>query len=139
MILYKSAYVFIFYFIDSHIQRFVLVNGSVTSWRQPAAQTNWNPNGDKILAASTHPRTSETYRRQDDVTYVFGFELQRLVRNLFYNPQGKMSVVLLIYHSHQRWGSKRFLDLGGMYEDKLCDTLQGMTPTNVETVHQTSL
>ena len=29
--------------------------------------------------------------------------------------------------------------LGGSHEEKLCDTLQGMTPSNVKTVHQTSL
>ena len=32
-----------------------------------------------------------------------------------------------------------FLALGGLYEDKLCDTLQAMAPTNVKTVHETSL
>ena len=35
---------------------------------------------------------------------------------------------------------KRFLAIGGLHEDKLCDTLQGMVPTNnVKTVHHTSL
>ena len=29
--------------------------------------------------------------------------------------------------------------LGELHEDKLCDILQAMAPTNVETVHQTSL
>ena len=32
-----------------------------------------------------------------------------------------------------------FLPIGGLHEGKLCDTLQAMTPTNVDTVHQTSL
>ena len=35
--------------------------------------------------------------------------------------------------------TKRFLALGGVHEDKLCNTLQAMAPTNVETVHQTYL
>ena len=35
--------------------------------------------------------------------------------------------------------SKSFLALGGLHEDKLCDTLQAMVPTNMKTVHQTSL
>ena len=32
-----------------------------------------------------------------------------------------------------------FLPVGGLHEGKLCDTLQAMAPTNVDTVHQTSL
>ena len=32
-----------------------------------------------------------------------------------------------------------FLPIGGLHEGKLCDTLQAMAPTNVDTVHQTSL
>ena len=35
--------------------------------------------------------------------------------------------------------TKRFLALRGLHEDKLCDTLQAVAPTNVKTVHQTSL
>ena len=36
--------------------------------------------------------------------------------------------------------SKRFLAIGELHEDKLCDTLQAMAPTNViSMVHQTSL
>ena len=32
------------------------------------------------------------------------------------------------------------LAIGGLHEDKLlCDTLQAMAPTNIKTVHQTSL
>ena len=31
------------------------------------------------------------------------------------------------------------LVIGGLHEDKLYDTLQAMAPTNVKTVHQTSL
>ena len=38
-----------------------------------------------------------------------------------------------------RRDTKRFLALGGLHEDKVCDTLQAMAPTNVKTVHQTSL
>ena len=40
--------------------------------------------------------------------------------------------------SHQKW-YKKFLPLGGLGEGKLCDILQAMAPTNVKTVHQTSL
>ena len=35
--------------------------------------------------------------------------------------------------------TKHFLALGGLHEDKLCGILQAMAPTNVKTVHQTSL
>ena len=35
--------------------------------------------------------------------------------------------------------TRSFLALGGLHENKLCDTLQAMAPTNVKTVHQTSL
>ena len=34
---------------------------------------------------------------------------------------------------------KSVLALGRLHEDKLCDTLQALAPTNVKTVHQTSL
>ena len=44
-----------------------------TSWSQPAFQTIRDPNRDKTLARPNQPRTSETYRRHDDV---FGHELQ---------------------------------------------------------------
>ena len=35
--------------------------------------------------------------------------------------------------------TKRFLALGGLHEDKLCDTLQKRAPVNFKTIHQTSL
>ena len=38
-----------------------------------------------------------------------------------------------------RSDTKRFLALGGLHEDKLCDTLQAVASINVETVYQTSL
>ena len=41
-----------------------------------ATQTKGDPNRDKILARSNQPKTSETYRRQDDV---FKNELQFLL------------------------------------------------------------
>ena len=34
---------------------------------------------------------------------------------------------------------RSFVALGGLHEDKLYDTLQEIAPTNVETVHRTSL
>ena len=38
-----------------------------------------------------------------------------------------------------RSDTKRFLALGRSHEDKLCDTLQALVPTNIETVNRTSL
>ena len=35
--------------------------------------------------------------------------------------------------------AKRFLALGGLHEDKLCDNLQTMAPTNVKTAYQAFL
>ena len=35
--------------------------------------------------------------------------------------------------------TKRFLNPGGLHENKLCDTLQALAPINVKTVHHTSL
>ena len=35
--------------------------------------------------------------------------------------------------------SKRFPTIGGLHEDKLCDTSQAMAPTSVKTVHQIPL
>ena len=35
--------------------------------------------------------------------------------------------------------TKTILALGGLHKDNLCDILQVMSPTNVETIHQTSL
>ena len=35
--------------------------------------------------------------------------------------------------------TRSFLPLGGLHDDKLCDTLQAMAQTNVKTVHPTSL
>ena len=34
--------------------------------------------------------------------------------------------------------SSSYYTIGGLHEDKLCDTLQAMAPTKVKTVHQTS-
>ncbi|CAN0005587.1 unnamed protein product, partial [Ascophyllum nodosum] len=62
-----------------------------------------------MFARSDHPRTSGTYRRQDDV---FGYELQVLLsgvlqvfQNLGYKIQRRLSVVLLIYQSHRHFTS----------------------------------
>ena len=35
--------------------------------------------------------------------------------------------------------TRRFVALGGLHENMLCDTLKSMAPTNVKTVHQTAL
>ena len=50
--------------------------------------------------------------------------------------QRRLSDVLPNQQSHQKW-FKKFQALGALHEDKLCDILQTMAPTNVETVHQT--
>ena len=67
----------------------------ITSWSQRATQTNRDPNRDKTLARSNQLRTSETYRRQDDV---FGYKLQFLLSgvllvfcNLNYTLQRRLS------------------------------------------------
>ena len=76
----------------------------------PVTQANRDPNRDKTLARSNQPRTSETYRRQDDV---FGYELQFLVcemlpviqpviQYLNYKLQKGLSDVLPIQQSHQK-------------------------------------
>ena len=64
--------------VRGHKERYcVLYKGQrVTSWSQPAIQTIRDPNRNKILTRSNHPRASETYRRQDDV---FGYEPQLLL------------------------------------------------------------
>ena len=89
---------------------------------------------------SNRPKTSKTYRGQEDV---IGNELQLLIsevlpvsQNLNYKIRRKLSDVLSIQQSHQ---NKSFLALGGLCEDNLCDTLQEMAPSNVKTVSQTSL
>ena len=110
----------------------------VTSWWQPATQTNGDQNRDKILARSNQPRTSETYRRQDDV---FGYELQFLLSGVL--PGFQNCLMCCPAHPPKKViksDSKRFLAIRRLDEDKLCDTLQAMAPTdNVKTVHQTSL
>ena len=118
----------------------------ITSWRQVSTQTNRDPNLDKILARSNQPRTSETYWRQGDV---FGYELQFLMsinrvlpvfQNLNYKLQRKLSDVVYCPSNQVIKSDKiSFLALGGLHGDKLCDTLQGMAPTNVKTADQTSL
>ena len=70
-------------------------------------QTNRHPNRDKILARYNHPRTSETFRRQDDV---FGYKLQFMLfkvlaamfQNLKYKLHRRPSNVLSIHQSRQK-------------------------------------
>ena len=125
----------------------------------PATQTNRDPNHDKTLTRSNQTRTSETYRRQDDV---FGYELQFLLlyllieccqylfHNLNYNMNYKLCIqrrlydVLSIQQSHQQDSDtiKFYVKSSRRVtrrQDNLCDILQAMAPTNVETVHQNSL
>ena len=52
-------------------QRGTKVNGSHHGYYP--TQTGRDPNRDKIHARSDHPKTPDTYRRQDDA---FGYELQ---------------------------------------------------------------
>ena len=93
-----------------------------------------------IYARSNQPRTSETYRRQDDV---FGCELQFLLsgvlpvlQNLNYKLQ--RNYLCVAQPKKNIKSDQKFLALGGLHEDKLGDILQAMVPTNVETVHQIS-
>ena len=83
----------------------------VKPWWQPATQATRHPNYGKILAKPNQPRTSETYRRQDDV---FRYELQFLLsgvlpafHNLNYKLQRKIVwCVLHIQQSYQKWIKK---------------------------------
>ena len=62
-----------------------------------------------------------------------------IFQNLNYTLlQRRLSDVLPNQQSHQKW-FKKFQALGALHEDKLCYILQALAPTNVETVHQTSL
>ena len=71
-----------------------------------STQTNRDPNRDKILARSNQPKTSETYRRQDDA---FGYELQFLLfgvlpvfQNLNYKLKRTLSDVLPIQQRNHK-------------------------------------
>ena len=75
--------------IPSWSQRGTNVNSS-RHGDNPLVSTNKDPNRDKILARYNQPRTSETYRRQDDV---FGYELQFLLSEVllvFQNLSNKL-------------------------------------------------
>ena len=102
-----------------------------------------DPNRDKLLARSDHPRTSETSRHQDDG---FRYELQFLlsrVRTVFPNLNNdklhkRLFDVLLIHQSKViKRDSKYFLAIGRLHEDNVLDTLQAMALTNVKTISQT--
>ena len=114
----------------------------VTSRWQPATQTNRDPNRDKTRTRSNQPRTSETYRRQDDV---FGYKQQLqlsgvvpVFQNLNYKLQKNVWCAAEPTKS-SKVIKKEYVALGGLHEDKLCDILQAMVPTNIEAVHQTFL
>ena len=104
---------------------------------KPATQTNRDPNRDKILAKSYHLRTSGIYRRQD---YVFGFELQLLLSGVlpvtFQNLREKLQRRLMsdVLAAHLPKASKSDSKHFPRYtnEDKLCDTFQGVVPTNIK-------
>ena len=91
----------------------------------------------KPLPRSNQPRTSATYRHQDDV---FVYELQFLLSINGVLPSYRQDCLMCcpfnkVIKSHTR----RCLALGGLLEDKSCDTLQAIAPINVKTVLQTSL
>ena len=104
----------------------------IQPWWQSATQTNRDPNRDKALARSNHPRTSETYRRQDDV---FGYELQFLLSEVLpvfqdlselrHKLQRRLFGVLLIHQTKSSRVIQKVLPAttGGLHKDKLCDTL----------------
>ena len=104
-----------------------------------------DPTRDKILGRSNQPRTSETYRRQDDV---FGHELRLLLSQVLIQAMYYREDCLMCCPSNKvtKRDTRSVLALtilcytiGGLHEDKLCETFQGMAPTNVKMVHQTSL
>ena len=114
----------------------------VTSWRQPATQTNRDPDRDKTLARSNHLTTPEIHRCQDDV---FWYKLQFLLSGVlpvFWSLNtiyGEDCLRCCLTNNLIKRDSKMFQAIGGLHEDNLCDTLQGTAPTNVKTVNQTSL
>ena len=66
----------------------------------------------------------------------------QIFRNLNYKLKRRLSDVLPNQQSrHKEYEkfSSSYYTIGGLHEDKLCDILQAMAPTNVGTVHQTSL
>ena len=113
---------------------------ATSSWSQPATPTNRDPNRDKILGRFNHLRTLEIYRRQDDV---FGYAIHFLLsgalpvfQNLNFTSYREACLTCCPSSKVIKSDSNRFLALGGLHEDKLCDILKAMAPTNVETAHQ---
>ena len=103
----------------------------VTSWRQPATQTNRDPDRDETLARSNHPTTSEIHRRQDDV---FGYKLQFLLSAASIIIYGEDCLRCCPSNTIIKRDSNMFQAVGGLHEDNLCDTLRGTAPTNVKTL-----
>ena len=83
---------------------------AVKSWWQPATQTNRELNRDKPLARFNQPRTSETYRRQDDVS---GYELQFQLSGML---PGFPSLMCCPSIKVIESDSKRFFAIGGLHK-----------------------
>ena len=62
-----------------------------------------------------------------------------MFQSLNYKLQIRLSDVQPIHQKSLKVTQQVFLAFGGLHEDKLCDTLQVMGPTNVKTLHQTFL
>ena len=80
-----SCYMYVWPYIHTH---------NHTHTQQPATQTNRDPNRDRTLARSNYPRTSETYRRQDDSLYELQFLLSSGVLLVFQNLNYKLQRML---------------------------------------------
>ena len=96
----------------------------------------------RALARSNQLRTSETHR-QDDV-----FGVRTTVSTVWSAPgiseselqaKEKYCVMRGLSDKLTKKNTEGFLALGGLHENMLCHTFQVMSPTNVQTVQQTSL
>ena len=62
-----------------------------------------------------------------------------IYQNLNYKLQRRLCLMYCPSNKIIKSDTKRFLALGGLHEANLCYTLQAMAPTDVKTVHRTSL
>ena len=153
--------------VNSHIQRINLATEETTmiqqvshrpikcqsrSWPQRCTTVKGSHHGDSPLLKptgiqiATKPMpgtTKREHRRFIDVKKVslFGYELQFLLSGQKFELQAYREDCLMCCPTNK--SSKVIqnisIALDTLHEDKVCDILQAMTPTNVEMVHQTSL
>ena len=102
--------------------------------RKPATQTNRDPNRDIIFFRSNQPRTSETYRRHNDV---LEYELQFLLSGVLpvyfktrFTSYREDCLMCCPSEKAIKSDTRSCLQiaLGGLHEHKLCDTLQVTAP-----------